>query len=283
MSRKRSQIVQGILVSIVLTLVLGLVFALTKDTTTLLAVVGIYVSIVIALLFMAIEHLGSLSQFLSDIGWHPAVTGFIGEVLPLLKKSTGYGDPLFRRLLDEELREVGGQIGQLASGVIEFNAESWRAPWRELLEDKAVTFYHSTALVTSEAYWEDDASREAIEFNKRLAKYKPIERIFIVWDSVWTSQEIKDRIKAQKGENIRVHVVRKSKIPFSEVSQVLHDFGIYGKRAVGYQHLDDKCATIKFELHFDPEMYKKTQSRFERLKLYATEQATNEYLNENCP
>ena len=102
------------------------------------------------------------------------------------------------------------------------------------------------------------------------------KRIFIIWEEVWDGLDIRRWIQDQQDSGIEVAVVRRGEIPIDE--DLFYDFGIYGKRAVGYQFLDNDCSTMKFELHFDREMYQKTLNRFRNLELYANAESTREYL-----
>ena len=270
---------KGILLGIVLVLVVGVVYLVTKDMFVLLSLLGVYLSVGISLLFIHIERLSKLEEHLeiaANINHSPLTSRFYKNTLSHLNNAEQFKDKVYKDLFDQALDDFNMKLSRLATGVCEFRAEAWRRPWRQLLSQKDVTSYYSTALVKSRNYWQDKPGKRSIEFNKAVASRLKTKRIFIIWDEVWDDVDIKRWIQDQQDNGIEVAVVRQTEIPTEE--DLFHDFGIYGNRAVGYQFLDNDCSTMKFELHFDREMYEKTVNRFKNLELYANAESTRQYL-----
>lgn len=277
---KEKYTITGVFIVASLTLLIGVVYLITTSTIVLLGLLGTYISIVISLLFVYLEKMNVLeeqSQITTDITMNPLIWEFYEKSIIHLQKVINYDDSVYKDLFMQTLNDFNMEISRIASGIFVFRAESWRRPWQQLLSQKDVLFYYSVALVKCEQYWQDKPGKASIELNKEMASRVDTKRIFIIRDAIWDNQNIKKWISDQQNSKITVAVVRKSEIPSEE--DLFHDFGIYGNRAVGYQFLDEQCNTTRFELHFDRETYMKTLDMFRKLELYATEEATNEYLS----
>ena len=277
--RKKSVIISA-LVAFTLTVLIAVVCSLTQNTAVLIGFLGAYVSIAISLLFDSLNKIRQLretNQVFGKVINDQQALDFCTRSVNQLAKSAGYTDQVYKGLLKNRLNNINNEMDKLSSGVFEFKAESWRKPWRELLSRKEVKLYRSVSLVKSERYWQDKPGKESIEFNKSIAGRVCIERIFIIWDNLWESDKIKEWILDQKQGGIKVFVVKKSELPAQE--ELLHDFGIYGDIAVGYQILDEECNTLKFKLSFNKDYYLKTEERFNQLKVYSTEDSTRDFLS----
>ena len=269
----------SLLSGIVLSLVVGLVYAIAQNTLVLLGVLGVYLSIVISFLLSQSERLRAIeeqNEIAGGIARNPLARRFYEDTGAHFAEADRIEDSVYKGLLTGAIDDFRMKLACLSSGVCEFQAESWRKPWQELLSQDDVAFYYSVALVKSPSYWQNQPGKASISHNKMVASTIRTKRIFIIWDAVWEDQGIRDWIAEQEATGIDVAVVRRSEIPAEE--DLLHDFGIYGERAVGYQFLDSDCRTLKFEFHFGREMHQKTLDRFKTLELYATAESAAEYL-----
>jgi len=215
---------------------------------------------------------------------NPEVKDFYDKTIDAFCKTFEIKDSVFHELASLELDEFRlHMVSGLSLGVVSFRAESWRLPYQKILSQKDFELYRSIAWVKSDDYWADEAGKLSVEFNYDLiAKGKRIERIFILRENVWASVGLKESIREQKSKGINVKIARESSIPPEE--DLLHDLGIYGDRAVGYQHTDDRCRTIRFDLHFDKTQIEKAKGIFERLKMHTLKPSEVEaYLDSGAP
>lgn len=280
MGEKRKSQLRSVLVVAILTILIGAVFLITKSIVVLLTLLGGYIGLVVSLLLSYLERIAGLeqqNQISAQITKNVPIWNFYEKTIPSLTQMSNYDDSIYKDLLQQALTNLYMDFSRIALGVFDFRAESWRRPYHQLLSQEDISFYYSTALIKSPNYWQDKPGRASIEFLKKIATSVDINKIFIIWDAVWDNEDIKKRVKEQVESEMNIAVIRQSEIPPEE--DLLHDFGIYGQRAVGYQFLDEKCRTERFELHFNRTMYMKTLDRFNRLKLYATEESTKEYLS----
>lgn len=245
------------------------------DIQTQMAVVGTYATVILSLIMavflkiLSVDALmGRMHEISQKIAHEPNVKEFYDQTIDALCQTFEIKDQVFLELVKSKLNEFRLQlVTELAVGMISFRAESWRVPYQKILSQPDVTLYKSIAWVKSEAYWQDEAGRSSIEFNYELiSRGKEIERIFILRDNVLKSSKIKKWIREQRDNGIKVLIAKESSIPSEE--DLLYDLGIYGNRAVGYQHIDDNCRTIKFELYFDKSQIERAKEIFERLKLH---------------
>ena len=265
---------------IVLSLLMAVVCSITQNVIIIVTFIGGYISIVISLLIdvlFKMKDLKETNQFFGSIVKDKHLFDFYKDTIDKISSANKYDDPHFKDLLEAKLNDVKTELSDISRGVFEFRAESWRKPWREILSRKDVKYYYSASLVKSKDYWQNRPGKESIHFNKEILNRTKTKRIFIIWDEVWDNQQIKDWIIDQKNSGIEVLVARRNELPVEE--DVIHDFGIYGDVAVGYQILDENCNTVRFNFYFDKEYHKKTIERFDKLGLYATEQSTDEYFS----
>jgi hypothetical protein len=231
------------------------------------------VGALIATAFLAI--LAFIIRVIKDYK-NPTLGKFLDVVKKHFKEIDKNRNVVFHDLITDEFDEIYLKIENYSKGVIEYYGETWRNPWQKILEKDDVLFYYSVALVKSENYWQDNPGKSAIDFNKELAKRKKIKRIFILWDSVWTSDKIKQWIKSQKESGIEIAVIPKTELLSEE--NLLYDLGIYGNVAVGYQYFDSDCKTKKFEFHFNTAKYNSTLKRFYYIEAHTRKEITDSFL-----
>ena len=270
----------SILLGIVLALIIGIVYLLTENTFALLGLLGVYLSVVISLLLSSLEKFSTLEEqnrIATTIRQNPTTWSFYQNTIPSITAATEFENDVYKTLFGQVVNDFNMQLSMLASGSFEFRGESWRRPWQQLLSQENVTFYRSAALVKSPGYWQDQPGKSSIAFNESISSSVQTKRIFVIWDELWHDEKLRQWILNQKNSGIEVAVVRRSEIPREE--DLLHDFGIYGDKAVGYQFLTEDGTTDRFELHFGREMHANTSDRFSKLELYATPETTEAYLS----
>jgi hypothetical protein len=100
-----------------------------------------------------------------------------------------------------------------------------------------------------------------------------IERTLILNDFFWPSgatlpaKVICQWIEDQYKRGIVIRLVRESEIEHE--SELLYDFGIYGRRATGQLELDEQCRAVRFTLDFTPQGVKLFEDRWRQLLLFA--------------
>ena len=255
-------------------LLLGFAFVI-GDLEIQVATVGLYVTLLLGLIAADIRRAESIESLLKDsqdiglkISQDKDVKEFYENSVQSVCKIFQIRDSVFLRLARSRLNEFRLELAtELSMGMISFRAEAFRVHYHEILSQPDVTEYKSVAFVKSENYWHDETGKYSIQFNYELLKKgKGIERIFIIRDSVWNSNRIKDWIREQKEKGIVVGVAKESRIPPEE--DLLYDLGIYGNRAVGYQTTNDDCKTTSFQFHFNKDTIDKAKEQFERLKIH---------------
>ena len=152
--------------------------------------------------------------------------------------------------------------------------ETWRAVYEDVLSACIPKRYLSVALVRTEDYWRDTPGDRSIRFNGTLVDYGfYLHRIFIIDDFLWPpkaalpSRELHDWILSQHSKGIHVELVRVSELVAE--CDLLVDFGIYGKTAVGYQVTDEVGQTLRYEMLFGLQHVQLAEDRWKRLSLYA--------------
>lgn len=138
---------KGILLAIVLALVVGVVYLLTKDIFVLLGLLGVYLSIGISLLFTHVERLSKLEESIkvaASINHSPLTSRFYKYTLSHLNDAEQFKDKVYEDLFDQALDDFNMKLSRLATGVCEFRAEAWRRPWRQLLSQKDVNSYYQS-------------------------------------------------------------------------------------------------------------------------------------------
>lgn len=282
---KKKYLLRTLLVGFGFTLVFGSVFALipksNNNIPALIAVLGVYVSVAISLLFRLIE----ISHNIANEGDFSALVSQDNDwrtIMEKLRDSLEYTgtkkDPFFTDMYQALIRDFSNRLGNAASGCIKFPpGERWRKYWKKIISQRDLGEYRSTSWVKSPEYWRDPAGREGFEFNKTIEA--KTTRVFIIRDKYWDHPDVWEMIRDQyDAKNIEIRVVRETILEENDPDLLL-DFGIYGERAVGYQELDDNCRTKSFTFHFDEKKISDTEDIFEGLLVYATESVTKDFLS----
>ena len=101
-----------------------------------------------------------------------------------------------------------------------------------------------------------------------------IQRIVIVPEAFWPQGErmpvepLAGWLDGQVRAGIDIFIVAGSLLAGDQ--DLMADFGLYGNRAVGFQHLDEQGRTLRFLLSFDFAELLAAERRWERLRLHAT-------------
>jgi hypothetical protein len=185
------------------------------------------------------------------------------------------GDPVLREFALLKLTSIVGQVDSLADGRVVFSStETWRAVYERLLLSPDLGEYRSVAWVKTRDYWRDTPGRRSMEANFEAARRGTlVERIIILRDHLWPlgsplpAGSIRPWVEEQHGFGLRVLLVRESEL--AKEPELLADFGVYGRRAVGIQELDEQARTMRFELVFDEASIKLACDRWRRLSLFA--------------
>jgi DNA-binding winged helix-turn-helix (wHTH) protein len=190
-------------------------------------------------------------------------------------------NPVVHRLFDDVLLKAARQLNQLGKGLVEFHGESWRQPWKDILNLPEVTSYRSVFVVNSNDCCNDEDWQDCIEFNKKHVKdhKMTIERIFIIDSkSLWGNDDIRDWILEQKKGGITIAVISKEVLLRYDEQDLVRDFGIYGHVAVGYWITGTNPKENVFQMHFSPEEYSYADNVYKKLRSYATDERTAQYL-----
>jgi hypothetical protein len=185
-------------------------------------------------------------------------------------------DPILREIAALKAASMRQEITSLADGTIVFaGTETWRTVYEKLLESPDIPEYRSVALVRTPEYWQDEPGRQSMEANfEAVSRGMLIERIVILRDELWPTAEIVPSgpmgrwIEEQHNNGLWICLVRESTL--SNEPDLMADMGIYGKRAVGVQELDEYSRTVRFTLSFDREVVRLAGDRWRRLELFAT-------------
>lgn len=247
-----------------------------------LAVVGgSTVSFLVILFYLRAVERGILSKLAdlpipfalaSEPGLLPTYRRLANAMVTLASQS----DPLLRELANWKLAAMVEEVEGLAHGSISFTAtETWRSTYQKLLLTLKVQSYFSVAWVRSSDYWNDPPGRQSMMLNYDLVERGfHIERIHVLPDSLWAweeqepAPEIRPWLEEQHARRILVRIVRESDLV--NEPDLLRDFAIYGDRATGVQHIDERSRTLRYDLTFDRQSITEAIRRWERLSLYAT-------------
>lgn len=152
--------------------------------------------------------------------------------------------------------------------------EAWRTAYERILRSPGLGHYFSVAWLRSEDYWRDAPGRHSMQLNYDLIQLGVrIERTLILNDFFWPpgaalpAKVICQWIEEQYKRGIVVRLVRESQI--ADEPELLTDFGLYGRRAVGQLDLDETCRTVRFTLDFPPQAVSLFKERWRRLILFA--------------
>ena len=92
---------------------MAILCVLTQNTVVLIGFTGAYLSIVISLLFDSIgkiKLLGETNQILGDIIHNQHVLDFYKQSFSKLSNAANYTDPMYKRLLENKLNEIGTEL-----------------------------------------------------------------------------------------------------------------------------------------------------------------------------
>jgi hypothetical protein len=181
-----------------------------------------------------------------------------------------------REIAALKIASVAGQIETLAGGTVVFSGtEAWRNVYERLLTSPDIKEYRSVAWVRTKDYWQDQPGRQSMWANFEAAhRGTLIERIIILSDDLWPKKDVLPGgdilpwIEEQHNHGLFLRLVRDCDL--ATEPDLLADIGIYGQRAYGVQELDERCRTVRFVLHFDPQTIRLARDRWQRLTLYAT-------------
>jgi hypothetical protein len=184
-------------------------------------------------------------------------------------------DPILRDIAVLKLASVAGQIESLAGGTVVFaGTEAWRTVYEQILRSPDLREYRSVAWVRTKDYWQDQPGKQSMNENFEAAhRGVLIERLVILRDDLWPrgqllpSEEILPWIQAQHDHGLYLRLVRESDL--ASEPDLAADLGIYGRRAVGVQELDERSRTLRFTLTFDAPTVRLAGDRWQRLSLYA--------------
>jgi len=254
------------------------------DVPTQLLVLGIFISVLVGLLWELVslqgvdskKHLGLLEMpfFLSH---DRQVFQEYQAIAKAMLKISQYPDPVYRDVAIQRLAEMRDEAEQVAKGCIAFEGtETWRIVYEKLLRSPGLYMYRSVAWIKHRNYWQDEPGRQSMNTNFELhdAGGVNIERIAIIADELWPAEEalpverVRQWVHEQHVHGIWIKVLRQSAI--EREPELLADIGIYGRRAVGIQELDDQCRTVRFTLDFNFEKIREAEDRWKRLSVYAT-------------
>jgi hypothetical protein len=254
------------------------------------AVLGAFVSILGGLFLAYVEQAEERERRQADLleklsvplalARDPELYQRYGAICQALTELAGQSDPVLRQIALLKLSSVSGQIGTLAGGTVVFaGTEGWRTVYEQLLRSPDVREYRSVAWVRSKDYWQDQPGRQSMLDNFEAAhRGVLVERIVILRDGLWPkgqalpSAEILPWIEEQHNHGLWVALLREGDLQGEQ--DLLADVGIYGKRAVGVQELDERSRTVRFTLLFDAEAVAQAEERWRRLALFATPMRT---------
>ncbi|WP_442483379.1 hypothetical protein [Aeoliella sp. SH292] len=287
MTRRRSIFSSPLLLGISLlgSLIAGIV-GLSASLSVQIAVLGVLVSILAGLLFTWLDEqarrdvgradLGGVARVVDALQDDPELAGELRRICNAFLALAEQTDPVFRAAVLTRLLALGNELELVSRGKITFReTESWRAAYRDLLQDKSLRLYRSVAWVKSPSYWQDAPGRQSIRANyDAMNRGVLIERIFILPAELWPAGQLLPNeivlpwIMDQYNHGVWVLLCLEADIA-AEPDLPL-DFGIYGNSAVGRQDMDDDCRTREFLLEFNPEAVKLAEDRWRRLTLHAT-------------
>ena len=206
---------------------------------------------------------------------HPELLCAHNFVAHSLCQLAGQGDEILRDCAAARLAAIQEELRSLGDGKLVFaGTESWRTAYERILRSPALGRYFSVAWLRSEDYWRDAPGRHSMQLNYDLIQLGVrIERTLILNDFFWPpaatlpAKVICQWIEEQYKRGIVIRLVRESQI--ADEPELLSDFGIYGRRAVGQLDLDDTCRTVRFTLDFTPQAVSLFEERWRRLLLFA--------------
>ena len=144
-----------------------------------------------------------------------------------------------------KLFNLTANLRDISQGTVVFTAtESWRQMYERILLRPDIDSYQSVAWFRTEDYWRDRPGQRSVELNLKLAQRGlSIHRVLILCDYIWPpkaklpARDVVDWIGPQVQAGITISLVRESEL-LGETDLLL-DFGIYGKLATGIQYTDE--------------------------------------------
>ena len=246
--------------------------------------VGIYLSLLLGLFFSYIhqnaeresrreallERLQVPASLASDpelFDIYRRISSSLAKIVHL--KGSHYRDSAFNRL-----HSIANDLKALSEGKIVFKGtETWRRPYREILENPAVRHYRSVSWVKSEEYWRDEAGQGSLELGHDLIRQGMlIERILIIRAKLWPedsglpNETIQRWIKSQVANGVQIYLVREDSL--SNDAELIVDFGIYDEIATGVQKTNHQSKTLQFTFFFGEKDIKDAIARWNKLLLF---------------
>lgn len=196
------------------------------------------------------------------------------ELVSSLLVGVSHADPVFRELMQTQMAALSEQVREWSHGQLAFTGtEAWRTAYQKVLTSPDVTEYRSVAWVKTEDYWQDLPGQQSSRLNFDLIDQGMlIERVLILGWNLWPPElrlprePIRRWIEDQHYRGVTVHLVRENDLVGEP--DLLRDFGIYGDRAVGEQHVDGESRTVSFTFWFDCSQIELAKERWARLKLF---------------
>lgn len=197
------------------------------------------------------------------------------EVLNAVKRLAEHPDPVFHEFALRRMAAVAEELRELASGEIVFHdTEAWRVCYERVLQSLDCSLYRSVSWVKSHGYWDDYPGRQSIQLNYQLIdRGLRIERIVILGSNSWSAQNqlpkpyVRHWIEEQHYRGVSMSLVLEGDLEGEP--DLLHDFGIYGDRAIGEHEFDAESRTVRFSLRFDGPAIHLANDHWDRLQLFA--------------
>lgn len=141
----------------------------------------------------------------------------------------------FYAMLRNIMSRNNDSIKKMIDGQFPISSDVFTDYWIPLLKKPTVKFYHSTALIENENYFEENQLSEMIDHNIAISKQKKVTLLFFVSDEILKDatkrseiKEIKDKLLASgHRENLIIKIA-----PLSYLTdRCRKDFGIAGNLA----------------------------------------------------
>lgn len=209
---------------------------------------------------------------------HDQLTKLAGSinqsVQALTRASSRVRHAEFSRQALLRLERVQHELRLLGDGKLSYDStETWRVVYEDVLAACKTKRYLSVAMVHTEDYWKGLPGERSIAFNGTLVQRGfYVHRMFVIDDFLWPrraelpSKGLMNGMVAQFAQGIQIGVMRLSELESDR--DLMVDFGIYGRVAVGYQTTDESGLTVKYEMCFGEPHVRLAEDRWKRLSLY---------------
>lgn len=263
------------------------VFASVSDQ---IAVIGVLASSVFGLMLSYFDYVQARDRHTAillgelnlprELVVHGGFMAVYRRIAASLSVLAGSGQSTVQDLALAQLSALNAKIGEMANGRFVYErTETWRTVYEQLLRKPEVTKYRSVAWFRTADYWQDIPGKQSLELNCQLVENDglTIHRTVIVADALWPDDQtlpgspVREWIERQHIHGIWIRLIRESAL--RDEPGLLMDFGLYGDEAVGFQILDDRGRTLRFELDFSEGERTKANALWDRLKLFATSYA----------